>query len=58
MVAGDLEIFELNRQLNLDLPEADDHHTLAGFSCWNVSSTFHPQVKRCISTDFSSKSQP
>jgi len=31
MVAGDLEIFELNRQLDLDLPEADDHHTLAGF---------------------------
>jgi len=23
--------FELNRQLELDLPEADDHHTLAGF---------------------------
>ncbi len=31
MVAADLEIFELNRQLNLDLPEASDHHTLAGF---------------------------
>jgi len=31
LVAGDLEIFELNRQLELDLPEADDHHTLAGF---------------------------
>ena len=31
MVAGDLEIIELNRQLNLELPEADDHHTLAGF---------------------------
>ncbi|QNI72399.1 hemolysin family protein [Synechococcus sp. NOUM97013] len=30
-VAGDLEIVELNRQLQLDLPEADDHHTLAGF---------------------------
>ena len=30
-VAGDLEIVELNRQLHLDLPEADDHHTLAGF---------------------------
>ncbi len=29
--AGDLEIIELNRQLNLELPEADDHHTLAGF---------------------------
>lgn len=31
LVAADLEIFELNRQLNLDLPEASDHHTLAGF---------------------------
>ncbi len=31
LVAGDLEIFELNRQLALQLPEADDHHTLAGF---------------------------
>lgn len=31
LVAGDLEIFELNRQLDLDLPEASDHHTLAGF---------------------------
>ena len=31
LVAGDLELFELNRQLALDLPEADDHHTLAGF---------------------------
>ncbi|MAR07857.1 MAG: hemolysin [Cyanobium sp. NAT70] len=31
IVAGDLEIVELNRQLELDLPEADDHHTLAGF---------------------------
>ena len=30
-VAGDLEIFELNRQLPLPLPEAEDHHTLAGF---------------------------
>lgn len=30
-VAGDLEIFELNRQLGLQLPEAEDHHTLAGF---------------------------
>ena len=28
---GDFEIIELNRQLNLDLPESDDHHTLAGF---------------------------
>jgi CBS domain containing-hemolysin-like protein len=31
LVAGELEIFELNRQLDLDLPEADEHHTLAGF---------------------------
>jgi CBS domain containing-hemolysin-like protein len=30
-VAGDLEIFELNRQLPLQLPEAEGHHTLAGF---------------------------
>jgi len=29
--AGDLEIFELNRQLALQLPEAEGHHTLAGF---------------------------
>jgi CBS domain containing-hemolysin-like protein len=29
--AGDLEIFELNRQLLLQLPEAEGHHTLAGF---------------------------
>ncbi len=31
MAAADLEIFELNRQLALGLPEADGHHTLAGF---------------------------
>ncbi len=31
LIDGDLEIIELNRQLNLELPEADDHHTLAGF---------------------------
>ncbi len=30
-LAGDLEIIELNKQLNLELPEADDHHTIAGF---------------------------
>jgi putative hemolysin len=30
-VAGDLEIVELNRQLPLQLPEAEGHHTLAGF---------------------------
>ena len=28
---GDFEIIELNRQLNLELPESDNHHTLAGF---------------------------
>ncbi len=28
---GDIEIIDLNRQLYLDLPEAPDHHTLAGF---------------------------
>ncbi|NQV09944.1 MAG: HlyC/CorC family transporter [Cyanobacteria bacterium] len=31
LVAGDLEVFELNRQLGLRLPEAEGHHTLAGF---------------------------
>ncbi len=31
LIAGDLEIIEINRQLNLELPEAQDHHTLAGF---------------------------
>ncbi len=31
ILAGDLEIIELNRQLNLELPEAHDHHTIAGF---------------------------
>jgi CBS domain containing-hemolysin-like protein len=30
-VAGELEIFELNRRLGLRLPEAEGHHTLAGF---------------------------
>jgi CBS domain containing-hemolysin-like protein len=29
--AADLEIFELTRQLALQLPEAEGHHTLAGF---------------------------
>tara|TARA_B100000700_G_C15001581_1_gene836554 strand:+ start:162 stop:1343 length:1182 start_codon:yes stop_codon:yes gene_type:complete len=29
--SGDLEILEINRQLKLELPESDDHHTLAGF---------------------------
>ncbi|WP_320665087.1 hemolysin family protein [Prochlorococcus sp. MIT 1223] len=28
---GNFEIIELNRQLNLDLPESDNHHTIAGF---------------------------
>jgi CBS domain containing-hemolysin-like protein len=31
LVAGDLEIYELNRELELQLPESDEHHTLAGF---------------------------
>jgi CBS domain containing-hemolysin-like protein len=31
LVAGDLEIYELNRELDLQLPESDEHHTLAGF---------------------------
>jgi CBS domain containing-hemolysin-like protein len=31
LVAGDLEIYELNRELGLQLPESDEHHTLAGF---------------------------
>jgi CBS domain containing-hemolysin-like protein len=31
LVAGDLEIYELNRELGLHLPESDEHHTLAGF---------------------------
>ncbi len=31
LAAGELEIIELNRQLNQELPEADSHHTLAGF---------------------------
>ena len=30
-VAAELEIIELNRQLGIALPEADEHHTLAGF---------------------------
>ncbi len=29
--AGELEIFELNRQLGTQIPEAEGHHTLAGF---------------------------
>jgi len=31
LVAGEYEIAELSRQLDADLPEADGHHTLAGF---------------------------
>ena len=31
LATGDLEILELNRQFKIDLPESDDHHTLAGF---------------------------
>ncbi len=30
-VAGNFEIIELNRQLKLELPEAQGHHTIAGF---------------------------
>ena len=30
-VAADLEIDELNRQLNVSLPQSEKHHTLAGF---------------------------
>ena len=29
--AGDLEIIEINRQLDIELPESNDYHTLAGF---------------------------
>jgi len=36
LATGDLEILELNRQLNLELPESDDHHTLAGFLLENL----------------------
>ena len=36
LATGDLEILELNRQLSLDLPESDDHHTLAGFLLENL----------------------
>ncbi len=31
LTSGDIEIIDLNKQLTLDLPEADDHYTLAGF---------------------------
>ncbi len=52
LVAGNLEIIELNRQLNLELPEADDHHTLAGFLLENLQhvpntgeSLFYEKIK-------------
>jgi len=31
ITSGDIEVIELNRELKLELPEADDHYTLAGF---------------------------
>jgi len=31
ITSGEIEVIELNRQLSLVLPEADDHYTLAGF---------------------------
>ena len=31
LTSGEIEVIELNRQLKLKLPEADDHYTLAGF---------------------------
>jgi len=31
ITSGEIEVIELNRELNLELPEADDHYTLAGF---------------------------
>ena len=31
LTSGDIEVIELNRELKLKLPEADDHYTLAGF---------------------------
>ena len=52
---GDFEIIELNRQLNLELPESDHHHTLAGFlleKLQRVPSTgqtlFYKQIKFVI----------
>ncbi len=29
--AGDIEIIEINRQLNINLPESNEYHTLAGY---------------------------
>ncbi len=31
ITSGDIEVIEINRELKLELPEADDHYTLAGF---------------------------
>jgi len=31
ITSGDIEVIELNRELKLELPEADEHYTLAGF---------------------------
>ena len=31
ITSGEIEVIELNRELKLELPEADDHYTLAGF---------------------------
>ncbi len=31
ITSGDIEVIEINRQLTLELPEAEDHYTLAGF---------------------------
>ncbi len=49
---GDLEIIEINRQLNLELPEAAGHHTIAGFLLENLQhvptageSLIHKNIK-------------
>ena len=31
ITSGDIEVIEINRELKMELPEADDHYTLAGF---------------------------
>jgi CBS domain containing-hemolysin-like protein len=31
ITSGEIEVIELNKELELELPEADDHYTLAGF---------------------------
>ena len=57
LVAGDLEIFELNRQLDLALPEADGHHTLAGFMLERLQHI--PSLARaCAGRATSSRSAP